>query len=210
MIEKGGVKAALAAGILVTAGMTPGVPHSPEVSSRLSASEVQAQGNKAQDVLQNYWRSQGVGMRATFQVVGERSWATCESKAILGDDPDGAFYCDKGNKIVLTKAADELLDTQAASQGVPAEATLALIIAHETGHEVQDRTTKDGSANQGKPFELQADCLAGQAIAASMPAIIRFGPAFYLSLRPINYVRLHGTTEERTQRFQQGVAGQTC
>jgi predicted metalloprotease len=130
------------------------------------------------DVIQNvdaYWtqtlRSSGLPEpRVSFAWIppGERRPTGCG--IVAGDD--AAFYCPADDTIyVAQRFAADLFNGVA--RGLPGQSAgfgraagdfgVAYVIAHEYAHNLQDELGffTLGRSNSSKPFELQADCMAG-------------------------------------------------
>lgn len=128
-----------------------------------------------------------------------------------------AFYCFKSNYIVYDNQA--LFPALAKHFGPFA---LALVLAHEWGHAIQDRAGIDRSSAPPVYIELQADCFAGswaKHIADGQSKAIKFAPgdldtalAAYLTFRdPVGNApddpQSHGDAFDRTNAFQTGFDG---
>jgi predicted metalloprotease len=98
--------------------------------------------------------------RVSYQFVapGQRLRTACDVAA----DDDAAFYCTGDDTIYLAQGFAERL-----ARGVSGDAVgdfgVAFVVAHEYAHNIQNELGFfESGIDQGvKPFELQADCMAG-------------------------------------------------
>ncbi len=130
-----------------------------------------------------------------------------------------AFYCGQGDFVVYDDGADGLLFELAANFG---PATIGIVLAHEFGHAIQQRS---GALNRSLPTvitEQQADCFAGawasRAAGGESPGLrfsdldVRAGLIAMIKVEdPLGVSQLtpggHGSGFDRVGAFQVGFQG---
>jgi predicted metalloprotease len=140
-------------------------------------------------------------------------------------DDNAAFYCPADDTIYIAQRFAAALYA-GVLRGLPGEASggraagdfgVAYIVAHEYAHNLQDELDLFSLArsNSSKPFELQADCLAG-AWGSSVYAEGRLQPgdieeavgtALAVGDFDISSANHHGTPEERRAAWLAGFEG---
>jgi predicted metalloprotease len=154
--------------------------------ARTTSPQVQSRGNTESNTIDaymtnviqsvdDYWTKTFAASdlpepRVAFSWVppGERQGTAC---GIVADD-SAAFYCPGDDTIYVAQrfaaalwegVASGLPGQQAGFGRAAGDFGVAYVIAHEYAHNLQDELGlfRIGRANSSKPFELQADCLAG-------------------------------------------------
>jgi hypothetical protein len=151
--------------------------------------------------------------------VGERAQTGCR---VVADD-SAAFYCPADDTIyVAQRFASDLYNGVA--RGLPGERAgygraagdfgVAYVMAHEYAHNLQHELGifSIGRANSAKPFELQADCMAGtwgnsvyrQGLLDEGDVEEALGTALAVGDFDVNNEQHHGTPEERRAAWSLG------
>jgi hypothetical protein len=200
----------------------------PEVRSQGRTSETEI-GRFLDGVLTNidrYWtrtfaESNLPEPRVAFEnvQVGERARTGCR---VVADD-SAAFYCPSDDTIYIAERfASDLYNGVA--RGLPGQSAgygraagdfgVAYVVAHEYAHNLQHELGifSIGRANSAKPFELQADCLAGtwgnsvyrQGLLDEGDVEEALGTALAVGDFDVGNEQHHGTPEERRAAWSLG------
>lgn len=153
--------------------------------------------------LGNFWAAKGVSGAAGVKLL------TIASGTIVCKNLDGKpteFSADEGpaawcnpSTIVVSAPGMQRVGDMAISNDHPAADAELGVLAHEYGHDVQ-HVTGDRYAKTLRN-EQNADCLAGEAVAAIRPAALQAAEfVYYLYGGDSN----HGTADERAAQMQAG------
>jgi predicted metalloprotease len=193
-------------------GPTQGAPQTPEIpDGTADDSELESDLEGAVVVVDNFWQRNWstyfTGEYVSPTVAGAYVGTSGPSCAGTPSEPDNAFYCSDGDFLAwdanFMRAGFELDDT-----------FVYMVLAHEWGHAIQERLAPELWVQER---ELQADCLAGAALAgAARDGDLRFeaGDAegieqTLLALgddTPWTDPRDHGSPAERMEWFTAGAS----
>lgn len=175
-------------------------------------------------MLNNFWSAElSRRYQLTFDVPERYEYYRDTRNEPCGGDPrpmpQNAYYCNpEGDEYI----AFDLDWFQQYLVDHPGGATTFLILAHEWGHAVQDTWVDSGGGDVWDPGyrqELNADCLAGVFLAASIRdgAIVEeagdaeamFGWLYEAGASPWLDPGTHGTRDQRLAAFSEGFSGDT-
>jgi predicted metalloprotease len=153
---------------------------------------------------------------------GRRAFTGCNTVA----DDSAAFYCPNDDTIYFAQRfAAELY--QGVARGLPGQSAgagraagdfgVAYVVAHEYAHNIQNELglLKLGRGSVAKPFELQADCMAGtwgnsvyeQGLLSPGDVEEAMNTALAVGDFDVNNEQHHGTPEERRDAWLSGFRG---
>lgn len=134
---------------------------------------------------------------------------------------EGPFYCPGNDAVVIEAGVVNAMTSAFVGPHVGRAAALEeFIIDHEYGHSRQAKTgqlkyapqnaTFDQLVAVGKPIELQADCFAGQEMAALNPGLLGRTVEILQMFPSEGLDPMHGGSENRVAYFDAGAAGAAC
>jgi predicted metalloprotease len=213
--------------VVATMVTTVGLTAVPSSATTRAATSYEPFLKSAITDIQSYWASEfpqvyGSPYKPIGQVIPAGPTTAvpeCQGQKIsyTKDVKGNAFYCFQSNFIVYDNQT--LFPALAKHFGPFA---LALVLAHEWGHAIQDRAGIDRRSAPPVYIELQADCFAGswaKHIADGQSKAIKFAAgdldtalAAYLTFRdPVGNApddpQSHGDAFDRTSAFQTGFDG---
>lgn len=168
--------------------------------------------------LKKYWLEQGIGVEAMkFRTVENGKTFECtdghETLPMKSTDPDVLMYCLPLGTIVMSQAYINGVNHFGNELGIPAKPIASTLLAHEVGHGVQATAKLSGdhpkSHDQIRDYELQADCLAGIAVAETSPETLGYARDIYMHGNPIPSLT-HGSWRQRFTNFSNGVNTGIC
>lgn len=199
--------------LLAIAGTLPAVPAQAATPAPVTVQDDRrADERSAVAAVDAFWRGEfarvGAGYRSP-RVAGGYVGANGPACAGVPSEPGNAFYCFPGDFLAWD---EQLMDAGYRQIG---DSWVYLVIAHEWGHAIQARLTR---SQVSVAAELQADCLAGAALAGAVRAgTLRIEPGDIEELGatlvavaddfPWTDSASHGDARERTAAFDTGVQG---
>jgi hypothetical protein len=161
------------------------------------------------DSLKASWLGRSVLLDTTLTVLRNDQSMFCELDSggqmpIFGRNDFDTQYCGSSGTVVMTEGTiDYVRDRISVLE--PWNPQVGVIIeAHELGHAVQEYYGISPEASSSESiieYELQADCLGGDAVAAVLPEYIFAGEQLYTTMEDDSS---HGTSEERLNHFRTG------
>ena len=160
-----------------------------------------------------YWQAQFNGSGYRYELPGEVLFdRSVRTECGRGRASFGPFYCANDEVIYLPVKFFEMADRRFG------DAAVALVIAHENGHHVQQRLGLFNAGLLTAQTELQADCLAGVwANTVLQRGLLEEGDiGEILGLTeisgdiegtPVDTPGAHGSSELRVRYFNQGYEG---
>jgi len=219
MMKKKLIGSVLSAGLLLgSSADKPKQPEAPllEFQEPTPVSAVQLNElNSDMGVLRHYWSGK-IATTKTVQlkiVEGTQHFECLVPHwEVLSNTNSVASYCLTPSEIVLPQTGVNRLHEIARMKDVPFRSLVLLTLAHEWGHAYQAGKSANFYelfARDPKRYELQADCFAGQAIAAVDKTVLP-DEAPFIDALSIGIDPAHGTPQQRIATFQHGSHGETC
>lgn len=195
------------AGGLIVAGLVAGCAPSPENNDRGH--------QQIFDATIDYWQAFGGRLEGMKDIrlltVFDGETADCSVDDQSTYEPitswasSAAYYCPLEETVLISSGKYGEKANEVTKKGLDLRAWGATVIFHELGHGVQ---AHEHGLEATKSNEIGADCLGGQALAAVAPELKDGVEAIYASGILGADPEGHGTTKERLESFQRGVAGE--
>lgn len=205
---------------LLTCEASSAIPDTPVESTAglfaISAIEKQSIGNTFEQG-KAYWLRQKVGYVAHTKLITISNDETVSCPTVTGEYRQTSFsnatYCPSLNAVLLSASTVRAFSQSEFFDGNP-QAAIDFTILHELGHGVQqgrDSTItgySQATDAERARIELQADCLAGQAMHELRPAEV-LGTAKILRETP-RIDNSHGSSTQSASAFLQGASEKPC
>lgn len=170
-----------------------------------------------------YWQGIGVGSIAVSRVIalGPGDLYLCNTrvngvtKTVEMRSNTIAETCISAGKvvagdIVLGEEGLRAFTAESERSGLMQKKVNEFAIAHEVGHLVQIASGVEPQNAVPAKYEMQADCLAGKAVAVVNPSLASEAKAFYSHVDSTLSVKSHGTWVQRLEAFNHGATVGTC
>lgn len=169
--------------------------------------------NNSFTTTRDYWLAKTAGMEAVkLTVISGEATEECKQ----GDSGDvytardpALVYCYASKTVIVSPVGVKLIELLTEPNGVGNSDAIELALAHESGHAYQQTKPnfiKPRTSEELKAHELQADCLAGEFIAANDPRLLSVALSFYATIGDPD----HGSSTERLASFSQGATTGEC
>lgn len=130
---------------------------------------------------------------------------------------DGPQYCSREDAVIMGAAGYDMAEIDLATDTDASKKALAqYVMSHELAHAIQYKQKEalpkfnDDSFEDNQRFEQQADCYAGQVVAAYDPGSVTEVQRIISNFSSEVVDPLHGSPQERLDSFLAGANQQPC